>query len=165
MPCAVPCGVSSQAKGFDPPAEVRNKGGMWLAGLSLTPLRVLALVLVALAVTMRLAVPAGYMVTSDTSGRIQIELCTEQGMVTRTLDLATGEYIEGDEGQGDSQTADHSPCAFAAGTQLAAPPEDLPQPAERRIIRAASIHHPASLQTARRLAAPPPYPTGPPVIL
>lgn len=138
---------------------------MWLAGLNLTPLRLLALALIALAVTMRLAVPAGYMVTADESGRIQIEICTEQGTISRTLDLATGAYID-DTGHPDGgDSVDHSPCAFATGTQFAAPPEALPAPAERRIIKSASIHHPRSLETARRLAAPPPYPTGPPAQL
>jgi hypothetical protein len=138
---------------------------MRLAGLTLTPLRTLALLLVALAVTMRIAVPAGYMVTADTSGQIRIELCTEQGMISRTLDLATGQYIDEPGAPMDGDTSDHSPCVFAAGTQLATPADPVPAPFERRIIRQASIHHPASLETARRLAAPPPYPTGPPATL
>ncbi|MFN7057010.1 hypothetical protein [Hyphomonas sp.] len=138
---------------------------MWLAELNLAPLRALAMLLVALAVTMRLAVPDGYMITSDTSGRIQIELCTEQGMISRTLDLATGQYVDETGAPMDGDTAEHSPCVFAAGTPLAIPADPVPAPFERRIIRTASVHHPASLDQARCLAAPPPYPTGPPATL
>lgn len=128
--------------------------------------RALAATLLVLAVAVRLAVPAGYMLAEDTSGHIQIELCTEHGTVSRTLDLATGEYVDpaGKQPADDGQNGPEH-CVFSAGAQMAAPLNTAPGLPQMQVIRAVSIHNPVSLETARRLAAPPPFPTGPPLTL
>lgn len=129
-------------------------------------LRALAGMLLVLAVAVRVAVPAGYMLAEDTSGQIQIELCTEHGVVSRTLDLATGNYVEpgGDNPADDAQKTLKS-CVFAAGAQIAMPAANLPDLQQLRVIREAGLHHPVAFELASRLAAPPPYPTGPPARL
>ncbi|ABI78771.1 hypothetical protein HNE_1267 [Hyphomonas neptunium ATCC 15444] len=129
-------------------------------------LRALAAALLVLAVAVRVVVPAGYMVGEDTSGQMQIELCTEHGVVSRTIDLATGEYVEpgGDvPAEGDQKAADG--CVFAAGVQIAVPLNDAPDLAQLRVIGEAGLHHPVAFEIARRLAAPLLYPTGPPASL
>lgn len=127
-------------------------------------LRALAAALLVLAVAVRVVVPAGYMVGEDTSGQMQIELCTEHGVVSRTIDLATGEYVEpgGDIPAEDGQKAADG-CVFAAGTQTSAPLNDAPDLAQVRVIREAGLHHPVAFEMASRLDGARPYPTGPPV--
>jgi|GEM_PF-1453748 len=128
-------------------------------------LRALAGMLLVLAVAVRVAVPAGYMLAEDASGQIRIELCTEQGVVSRTLDLSTGNYVEAAEEtpSGDAQKMLKG-CVFAAGAQSAVPTPDMPDLQQLRVIREAGLHHPVAFELASRLAAPPPYPTGPPAI-
>ena len=129
-------------------------------------LRALAAALLVLAVAVRVVVPAGYMVGEDTAGQMQIELCTEHGVVSRTIDLATGDYVEPDgdaPAEGDQKAADG--CVFAAGVQIAVPLNDAPDLQQVRVIREAGLHHPVAFEIARRLAAPLPYPTGPPATL
>lgn len=135
-------------------------------GFLLGGLRALAGMLLVLAVAVRVAVPAGYMLAEDASGQIRIELCTEQGVVSRTLDLATGNYVEpGEDNPADDGQNGPKACVFAAGAQIAVPAPDMPDLQQLRVIREAGLHHPAAFELASRLAAPPPYPTGPPVFL
>ena len=127
-------------------------------------LRALAGMLLVLAVAMRVVVPSGYMLAEGSAGQIQIELCTEHGVVSRTLDLATGNYVEpGGETPPDDAQETLKSCVFAAGAQIAVPAADVPGVQQVRVIREAGLHHPAAFELARALAAPPPYPTGPPV--
>ncbi|PKP83261.1 MAG: hypothetical protein CVT79_00105 [Alphaproteobacteria bacterium HGW-Alphaproteobacteria-18] len=129
-------------------------------------LRALAAALLVLAVAVRVVVPAGYMLAEDTSGQMQIALCTEHGVVSRTIDLATGNYVEpgGDIPADDGQKAAEG-CVFAAGTQIAAPVNDAPDLQQLRVIREAGLHHPVAFELSSRLSASLPYPTGPPSTL
>lgn len=129
-------------------------------------LRALAAALLVLAVAVRVVVPAGYMVAENSAGYMQIELCTEHGVISRTMDLATGEYVEpgGDIPADDGQKAADG-CVFAAGTQIAAPVNDAPGLQQLRVIREAGLHHPVAFEIASRLDVARPYPTGPPAIL
>lgn len=135
-------------------------------GLLTDGLRALAAALLVLAVAVRVAVPAGYMLGEDTSGQIQIELCTEHGVVSRTIDLETGEYVEpgGDTPAEDGQGAPDG-CVFAAGAQIAAPVSQTPDLQQLKVIREAGLHHPVAFEISGRLEAARPYPTGPPATL
>lgn len=134
------------------------------AGFLSGGLRALAGMLLVLAVAMRLVVPTGYMLAEGSAGQIQIELCTEHGVVSRTLDLATGEYVAPGGGMpDDGAQGTLKDCVFAAGAQIAVPAAEVPDVQLLRVIREAGLHHPAAFELARDLAAPPPYPTGPPV--
>lgn len=129
-------------------------------------LQALAAALLVLAVAVRVVVPVGYMLGEDTSGQIQIELCTEHGVVSRTIDLETGEYVEpgrdipAEDGQGAPDG-----CVFAAGAQIAVPAGQAPDLQHLRVIREAGLHHPVAFEISGRLEAARPYPTGPPATL
>ena len=113
--------------------------------------------LAALALAVRVLVPAGYM-PADGKG-LQITLCTGDGMVTAWVDeqgnLHKGEKAP--DGKGDH------PCAFtgvAALAQADSPADALELPALASHVPSARITHAAP---GRGLAAPPPPQTGPPL--
>lgn len=113
--------------------------------------------LLALALAMRVLVPAGWMPAAGQG--LAITLCSGEGAVTAWVD-ADGKIHKHDPAQGSM--ADH-PCAFAGmgapmlGGDLPAPPAMLPAPRDE-IARIAQA--PAAI--GQGLAAPPPPATGPP---
>lgn len=126
-------------------------------------------VLALLAVMVRAMIPAGYMVapsrTSDATAVIM--LCTGQGYVATRVDLATGKVLAGSETpprKHDTPTkapGDHAPCVFAAAAPLASPEATVGVlvPAQ---VETAPWANTAVVTPGRGLAAPPPWPTGPP---
>ncbi len=83
--------------------------------------RVAGLCLALLALVLKAAIPAGFMLAKDAHNRIAIVLCTGHGSVEATLDLTTGEITQNgapgeNKGEIEKAKAD-SPCAFAAIAQ------------------------------------------------
>jgi hypothetical protein len=123
------------------------------------------LVLVALAMLVRVLIPAGFMAAPDDLGRAGIVICTGDGAMTVSVDAdGTVHKAPVDDQHQDKPKSDH-PCAFAgAATPLAAPVLALSEAAP-------TIHQVAvpRLQSHQRpglgLAAPPPPTTGPPVLV
>lgn len=130
------------------------------------PLRGLAarlfLAMAFVAVTMKVVVPAGYMLEAprDRAG-LTLVLCTADGLVTLSPD---GE-VDHDGSQETPERADHNPCLFA-GHGVYSPPvlfdAGLAEAWPVLITRndAARPH----LAPGRGLAAPPPPARGPPTL-
>ncbi|MGE0045356.1 MAG: hypothetical protein AB7J28_05820 [Hyphomonadaceae bacterium] len=118
-------------------------------------LRVFALALALFALTLKGAVPAGYMLSNEGGHRIAVTLCAGGGApVAGVLNLETGRFSTQEEAPAQQQThSDVCAFAFAAG---AAPASDfLFAPAPLRAAYAP--RH--SLQASRQIIAP----TGPPL--
>ncbi len=129
-------------------------------------LKPVLLLLAFAALSVRIIVPAGYMVGRDDANHVVIEMCTSHGTELRVLDLATGQY--GDPARpADTPNPENelTPCVFAAGVTFTAPAAPPAEPVLPVIIRTASVQPPASSMQARALAAPPPPQTGPPTLL
>lgn len=131
------------------------------------------LVAALLAVTLRVLIPAGFMIAPAQAGTgyIEITLCTGSGE-RQALLSPDGEIVDRKDlaaehsDDGDSQTTDHDDCAFfGAATTLVVPGQALPA--------SASALAPAPVQTivvrdlvpGRGLAAPPPPATAPPHLI
>ncbi|MGE3303054.1 MAG: DUF2946 family protein [Hyphomonadaceae bacterium] len=93
--------------------------------------RAAGLLLAVIALALRVAVPAGFMLANDGHHRLTVTLCSSMGPVEAVLDLATGKLVAPDHapkpGGGEKNKA---PCAFAAlnapaagaqGVSIAAP--------------------------------------------
>lgn len=122
-----------------------------------------ALLLVLLALAMRLAVPQGYMLSSE-PGLPRITLCTGQGAIEMAID-AQGQLVDPPEGSKHAPTGDEKPCPFAVGQTLAL---DLdPVAATAPFAYAAVVSRIASSQQrpGLGLAAPPPPSHAPPSLL
>ncbi len=119
-----------------------------------------------LALCVRVLAPPGYMIASGgASGRaITITICSDFGMRQAVLDLGTGDVVDVNAPgeRNDNAPTNDAPCVFAAVAALASPvalslaaPVVPAIPLELRRI--------ASVAPGRGLAAPPPWPTGPPL--
>ena len=122
------------------------------------------LALVALALMVRLAVPAGFMVGAPKAGAgFPLVLCTSQGMVVIAGKDALGQTHAPDKAPENTSDHDH-PCAFGGHGAAAAPAVALiavpVEFARHRIISAAPT---PSLAPGRGLAAPPLPARGPPL--
>ncbi|HEY1752811.1 MAG TPA: hypothetical protein VGG29_16250 [Caulobacteraceae bacterium] len=119
-------------------------GDIWRGG---------GLVLVALALALRLAVPAGWMVAQDASGAAQLVICTGHAM---------GREAPPQPGQPPKSHDDH-PCAFA-GHVTPTPPTLAAGAAPLATLAYADAPAPIPVdqQPGRGLAAPPPPAVGPP---
>ena len=128
---------------------------MHMAGL-FKVLRRTAPVLAALAVTLRVLVPAGVMVATAPDGGLQMTLCTGQGAMSVLPGDPKGPP-EADKGASDS------PCAFA-GLAVFTPAESvlLPVPAPWPAPLAPEGVQAQDLRPGLGLPAPPPPKTGPP---
>lgn len=120
----------------------------------------LTLLLVACALLLRVAIPAGWMPTTGADGLVRITLCTGQGQMEA--------WVDGDGRIHDRKPepkTDH-PCAFAGliAPAIDAAPIDAPLPFARTGDVAPAFAH-ATVAIGRGLAAPPPPPTGPPALL
>ena len=122
-----------------------------------------ALLLVACALLLRIAIPAGWMPAASADGLVRITLCTGQGQMEAWVD---GDGRIHDRKPGKSEPKTDHPCAFAG---LIAPALDTaPIEPPLRFAHADGIA-PAFARDAvaigHGLAAPPPPSTGPPAIL
>jgi hypothetical protein len=118
------------------------------------PWRRLCMTLAVLALALKVAVPAGYMVDTTTGGAPAIVLCTAQGAVTVKT--------PGDHHAPASSTHD-APCAFAGhgAAFVAAPPATVA--VVERVAYAPFVPAPAALAApGRGLSAPPLPARGPP---
>jgi hypothetical protein len=118
-----------------------------------------AVMLAALAILLRVLIPAGWM--PATGDGFAITLCTGSGVMTGWIDK-DGSVHKGERDHGGK--IDH-PCAFAGlgaafDLPTLVPPALPPLAAATAIVGAA-----ADLMIGRGLAAPPPPPTGPPARL
>lgn len=119
----------------------------------------LALTLLALALFMRLLVPAGWMPSAD--GR-SITLCTSMGAVQAWVaaDGSVHEKAPGSDADKASQ-----PCIFAALGVAILAPDPVAGLAAVDTAPALAIARAIAVAIGRGLAAPPPPPTGPPATL
>lgn len=124
------------------------------------------MVLAALALAIKVMIPAGFMTASPAADEIPfaLVLCTSQGAVTvQPGDLAASSH--GDQGSAPD-TAHDSPCAFA-GHGAGAPPPNL---LDARSVEFVAYRAPAAAQIVhmapgRGLSAPPLPARGPPIRL
>jgi hypothetical protein len=94
-------------------------------------------------------------------------LCTGQGYVATRVDLTTGKVLTGSETPPRKPEppakapGDHAPCVFAAAAPLASPEaaDAVLVPVQ---VETASWANTGVVTPGRGLAAPPPWPTGPP---
>jgi hypothetical protein len=128
------------------------------------PLLALAL----LAMLVRAMVAPGYMLApGQVAGNlVAITLCTGQGAQEALVDLATGTLVGGEDGghrhgSGKAEKA-HTPCVFAAAATVA-PPMDAAFLGPVVAFAAFVFSFSEAVTPGRGLAAPPPWPTGPPV--
>lgn len=119
----------------------------------------LALTLLALALVMRLLVPAGWMPSAD--GR-SITLCTSMGAVQAwvSTDGTVHEKAPGRDADKASQ-----PCIFAALGVAILAPDPVAGLAAIEAAPALLVAWAMAIAIGRGLAAPPPPPTGPPATL
>lgn len=115
----------------------------------------------------RALVPIGYMLeTADPAG-IRIQLCSSQGFAEIIVVPAPG-LIQGEQGSAEAPTHEDSgtqqPCVFAVSGHMAGPISNLGiQP----VTYATTTPHSAKARLDVfdcGLFAPPPFPTGPPII-
>lgn len=133
--------------------------------------RILPALLVAAALLLRIAVPAGWMPASDAEGGMRITLCTGYGMVQAWVDdegkihrsppNARGAGNDGSKDGGKS-APDHCPFTASALSLAQATTPDLPEIQPQPHVLPALER----LETipGRGLAAPPPPQTGPPAL-
>lgn len=126
----------------------------------------MGLVLVALALFMRVVVPAGYMAAPTGAGGSAIVICTGQGAFSLTLDADGRAHKTPLDDDGKSHSSDprtDHPCAFSgAATPVGAAALTLTD-APRLTYRPVALALPAHQRPGLGLAAPPPPTTGPPV--
>jgi hypothetical protein len=95
-----------------------RRAGVWLA-------------LIALA--LRIAVPAGFMVAADSNNRLTVTLCSGHGPVAAAIDLATGQIVANGHGAGsgdrpaqpDADAQQTQPCHFAVAAVTAPAPQEV----------------------------------------
>lgn len=119
--------------------------------------RLIALWAVALALALKMLVPAGTMPIADSQG-VRITLCTGAGAVETVLDLG-GKQHQQDEGK-----AAHQPCAFAALGMDVLGGNDAVPPLPTIPASAAMVTLPPLPARAPPPAALPPA-TGPPFLI
>lgn len=129
------------------------------------PFRLLML-LALLAMAIRAAVPAGFMLAPDQDRWVVVTLCSGPGPMPLALNLDTGEQREGALPTGDQEDAGdaHGVCVFAAAGALSPPAAtaELSRPALAAASRAPAVF--PFVTIGRGLAAPPPWATGPPIL-
>lgn len=123
------------------------------------------LAFVALALAVKLVVPAGFMVGSPKVGAgFPLVLCTSQGMVVIAAKDGIGQSQAPDKAPDNKSDHDH-PCAFGGHGVVAAPALALlAAPVEFARYRIMPVARAPSLAPGRGLAAPPLPARGPPPI-
>lgn len=117
-------------------------------------LRTCVLLMALVAMSLRAAMPAGYMLT-DSNGQVVVSLCNGGSM---TLDLGRSKGAKSEQGK---QSHHDAPCPYTAVAHAAAPPADAIAIAFQ--ATAIVLTTPRDVQPGRGLAAPPPPATGPPL--
>lgn len=116
--------------------------------------------LAALAVLLRVLVPAGFMPAPAAAGTLALVLCTGHGTVTLRVDAAGTPVAPQNDPAGT--LADHHPCPFASASTGPVPPATLLlAPAAR--WRVAYVGAGATQCLARPQAGLPPPATAPPI--
>lgn len=118
-----------------------------------------------IALAMRVATPAGFMIDTATDGESRwftVTVCSATGSHTQRIRLGDGETapLQGEAPPADEQTV-HPECAFAAANLLAPPPAST-LPEQPHSLSEAGRTPVFAAAAARRMAAPPPPATGPP---
>jgi hypothetical protein len=128
--------------------------------LTASLIRCFAAMLILMALSVRIAVPAGWMPSGEKA--FALTVCTGMDVSTIWLD-SKGKLHKEDPSKG--KAVDHAPCAFAAAHALA----DIPAGVADAV---ATPHLPKVLPTGgghvsigHGLAAPPPPAIGPPVLI
>jgi hypothetical protein len=138
------------------------------ARLRTGPFRIL-LVLALVALAIRAAVPAGFMLSADRDRWIAITLCSGAGPMQMALNLETGEHHDGASApfhdDQDDQAAHDAPCVFATAATPTPPIAASISLPVRAFSAEAPRVFPASVAVGQGLAAPPPWATGPPIRL
>lgn len=122
-------------------------------------------VLALVAVALRLATPAGYMVAAaeGVDGRyLTVTMCDGHGGA-QVIDLETGKVVDASKlpPKAPKDSASKAPCVFCAIAPMAAPVADA-APVEFVAIEADACIAPVSVRPGEGIAAPPPPSTGPP---
>lgn len=124
-------------------------------GLLSQRLKTAGLLLALFALTFKALLPPGFMLTPD-HGRAIVALCTIDGAMT----MAPPGGAPADKGDHDERGA--SPCVFATVGAIDVP-APAPTPRASLIVASAFEWPSAPTRVGQGLAAPPPWPTGPPL--
>lgn len=119
-----------------------------------------------LAMVVRAIVPVGYMLAPVHDARfVTVALCSSHGAVNAIVDLATGDLVNPQDIPERQSPSDErsfeTPCLFAVSPTLAAPVSEVAIVVLLRLHRFAWLP-PVLVAPGLGLAAPPPWPTGPP---
>lgn len=135
---------------------------------SLTRLRTgpfrLLMILALIAITIRAAVPMGFMFSADPSRWITVTMCSGSGPMQLALNLDTGEHRDGEAPSHDDQgkAVHHAPCVFATAATPAPPASAGALALPVGLFVEAEVAFPQTVGVGSGLAAPPPWATGPP---
>ena len=127
-----------------------------------------ALALLAMAV--RALVPAGYMFAPTQDHRfIAVTLCSGHGLAEVVMDLTTGAVVDlgstnRDDAPSEKSPNADAPCVFAVAAALSAPEQPASLPVVFR-LPSFELSLTSAVAPGRGLAAPPPWSTGPPILL
>ncbi len=127
-------------------------------GFLLQRLKTAGLLLALFALTFKALLPPGYMLTPE-QNRIAVTLCTINGAFDMVMPSNGGAP---DEHGGEHDDRGAAPCVFAAVGAINVP-SPAPAPAGPAVVAAAPDWPPVLTRPSYDLAAPPPWPTGPPL--
>jgi hypothetical protein len=119
------------------------------------------------AMSVRVVVPAGFMLVADPDRWVTMTVCAGTGPMQLSVNLSTGEHRAADDSGHDDPkpSAHHAPCLFAATAPLAALPLFCVDVGPAVKVEAPTLIFPYEVAVGRGLAAPPPWATGPPLTL
>lgn len=126
------------------------------------------LMLVALALLVRLLLPAGFMLSTDRTSLPTLEMCTAQGAVMMSIDAEGRVQAIDDQGHTDDDSKSDRPshpCTFAATGAAVVAPQLIAVITPMPLVRVAASLLPSTQRPGLGLAAPPPPTTGPPARL
>lgn len=124
----------------------------------------LLMVFALIAMTVRAAVPVGFMITPDKDRWVVVTLCSGSGPMQMALNLDTGEQRQGGEqpAEEDPQQSPHAPCVFAVAGGVTPPVEVAVARGPDGAFMPIGPTFPVTVAVGQGLAAPPPWSTGPP---
>ncbi|MFZ4071217.1 MAG: hypothetical protein ACOYJ6_14050 [Caulobacterales bacterium] len=120
-----------------------------------------------IAMSIRAAIPVGFMLTPDQDRWIVVTMCSGSGPMHIALNLDTGEHLDGKAPahKKDGAAVHHAPCVFAAAANLAPPAPAMEAAAPHLAVTNSVLVLSLLVGIGRGLAAPPPWATGPPTQL
>jgi hypothetical protein len=121
-----------------------------------------ALALACLAFALRALIATGYMLAAPAQAGSSptIQICTGQGMVSLPVDAA------GQPAKAPAKSNDDHPCPYAASAvALDAPTLSVAPAPKAAPVTSAETNAIADQRPGLGLAAPPPQPTGPPILV